>query len=72
MAKPLPKIVCFFDKECECKKKNNNNGCGFDGTCNQKAKPYLINGKLVYLRRSDFVRLTEMVKYRELEEVKTE
>jgi len=67
MAKVLDDVVCFWDKPCEDKKKDNNNGCGFDGTCNQKAKPYLINGKLVYLRRSDFVRLTEMIKYREVE-----
>ena len=66
MAKPL-EVVCFFDKDCEFKKKDNNNGCMWDGTCNQQAKPYFYDGKLIYLRKSDYVLMLALSQFRETE-----
>lgn len=69
MAKVLAETVCFYDKPCEFKKEDNNNGCTFEGTCNQKAKPYYHDGKLVYLRRSDYILMLALSQFRETKEI---
>jgi len=42
--------ICLHKEECEFKNKRTL-ACSFKGTCNQKAQPYMLEGKTIWLRK---------------------
>lgn len=47
-------VLCVYDKPCLDKNKQTLE-CNFDDLCNQQAKPYKLNGDIVYMRQSDLM-----------------
>ena len=54
-------LLCMYEKPCSFKYPLKEGlsllGCGFQSTCNQQARPYMINGVTTYLRQSDTILL---------------
>jgi len=50
------KVICVYDENCEFKGKELE--CSFEDSCNQQAKPYVLNGVIYWLRRSDLIMFT--------------